>query len=187
MNFQKTGFRAPKKGFDMIQLGLVLTIGAILLGAAFLLFERRTRATEIAENTTNLTEVASQLQARYGKAGRYPQLTTEVAVKSGIVPAGLRTGADTARNSYGGDITVAPTAAADCGGSNNGCVTLTWSAVPNNQCNDLVSGSEAAARAITVGGVAVKALNGALDAALVADSCDNNAAATKDLVFIIGR
>lgn len=178
--------QGKKRGITMIEMGLVLTIGAILIGGVVLMFERRANSAEVADNVNNITDVAANMKSRFGTANRYPALTTAVAVQSGAIPATLREGAaNTARNSYGGAITIAPTAAADCGGSASGCSTLTWSAVKGRQCNDLVLGAESAARSVAIDGTVVKVLDGVIDAAATAAQCDDNTA--KDITMVIGR
>lgn len=176
-----------QRGLTMIEFGVVVTLAAVIIGGVMLGFQRYQRQIEVRDNSTQVIDIIASLQARYGKGNRYPAVTTEVAVKSGVIAESLRDGADAARNSYGGAITVTPTPAAACNGSANGCVTLVWSSVPNTQCSDLVSSVNAAVRAIAVGGTSVKDLDGAIDDAGVADNCDDPASTSKDLSFVIGR
>lgn len=179
------GNRRAQRGISMVELSIVLVIIAVILSAVYYGFSQNQRRAEVDENVNMITQVVGNLQGKFGKTNTYGAVTTAVAVQSNAVPDILRVvGTNTAQNSYGGAITVAPTAAGTCPGTND-CVTVVWSDVPRAQCADLVIATSRVARQISVGAEVVKALDAALGVADTATQCD--AAAAADLTFVVGR
>lgn len=172
---------ASQRGFGLVEMSLVLIIVAIALAVGYQAYQSNTRSVELQSNTGAVTQTAAELQKKFGKTNKYGDATTAVAVRSRAIPQELRVGTgDTAQNSYGGNITVAP---ANCSGTND-CVDLTWSNVPEAQCIDLVISTEQVARSVVVGGAAVKPLDGGLDVASLSNQCNSGAVS---VVYRIGR
>jgi Tfp pilus assembly protein PilE len=166
----------------MVELSVVLVIGALLLAAVFIGFRTNAQRSEEQLNSALVTQIATELQAKFGRTGQYSNTTLALAVQSRSIPEELRiAGTNTAQNGYGGLIALAP---ATCTVAND-CLDLTWAQVPQAQCMGLVISTQRVARRITVNGVAVKALDGALDLGTLATNCE--AVGSPTVLFSIGR
>jgi len=180
----KSKFHQKRKQFGAfsIELGLVLLVVLGIIAAAVWWYRDNIRKTSVNDNTAQLLHISSNMISKYGKPGRYADVTTAIAVQSGVVPANLRDGAAaTATNLFGGAITTAPNTLTGA----NDSILLTWPGVPRNQCSDIVSGVSAEYRRIDVGAATVKPDNAPLDIAALEAACDG--ADTLDLNLFIGR
>lgn len=177
--------QTPKRkqlGAFSIELGLVLLVLLAMIAAAVWWYRDNIRKTSVNDNTAQLLHISSNMISKYGKPGRYADVTTAIAVQSGVIPANLRDGAGTtATNLFGGTLTVTPQTLTGA----NDSVLLPWPGVPRNQCSDIVSGVSGEFRRIDVGATTVKPDNGALDIAALEGACDG--ADTLDLGLYIGR
>ena len=185
---EKKSSRKSQAGISMVELSVVLVIVALLSAAIFIGLQSNSRRVEVQDNVGQITEVAAGLRKSFGRSNTYSQLTvangTRLAITSRIIPAQLRDGvAATAKNSYGGAISVAVNDA-DCLVA-AACVDLTWAQIPQAQCVDLVLGVEAGARIVKVSGVVIKPLNGAVSLDLLSQNCE--AAAQVPMILVIGR
>lgn len=174
--------RNAQRGVTIIEAMIVLIIAAILATVAYKFFGRTSAKNDTTENISVLADIASNLQSQYGRQNQYASITTAIAVQSQVIPKDLRDGtANTATNSFGGAIALAP---ASLTGPND-AATLTWPNVTNDSCNGIVAGTQGLARRITVAGTVVKPTDGALDTAALAQRCDSAARVT--IVYDIGR
>jgi hypothetical protein len=174
--------RMAQRGLSMLEISLVLIVIAIILVAVYIGFQQNQRRAEINENVANITQVISTAQARFGKTGGYAGLSTAIAVQTRLIPDNLRiAGGNTAQNSYGGLLAVAPVTCVTA----NDCLTLTWTRTPSSQCAEIVMAVVNSVRRVNVGAVDIKPLDGALVVATLAAQCDLTA--NVDLVFTIGR
>lgn len=171
-----------QKGFISIEMGLGLLVVAFLIAAAVMYYRENQRRNSVNNNHSEILSIAGTLVSKYGQLNRYGDVTTDLAVKAGVVPAHLRDpGADTAQNRFGGPIEIAPV---DLTGTNDG-IALTWANVPANQCSDIVSASQGEFRVITVDGTEVKGDGAELEFDALEEACD--AGAPVELVFTAGR
>ncbi|WP_234265138.1 type 4 pilus major pilin [Hydrogenophaga sp. NFH-34] len=171
-----------QSGFMSIELGLVLLAVAALIAFAVLYYRENQRKNSVNSNHSDIIAISGNLVSKYGQLNRYGDVTTELAVKSGVIPAHLRDpGADTAQNRFGGVIEVAPV---DLTGTSDG-ISITWPNVSANQCSDIVSASEGEFRVITVDGSEIKGDGGAIDITALEEACDTDAPV--ELVFTAGR
>lgn len=172
-----------QRGVTVVELTIVLIVGALLAAAAVFGFQTNQRRNEIKDNTTAIIEISAELQRKFGINNQYGAVTTAIAVQSRSIPQYMRvTGTDTANNSYGGAITAAPVTLT----TTNDAIALTWSNVPQSQCVDLVLGAQNMARRIRVAGTAVKATDTAQTvAATLATQCET--ADRVDIIFDVGR
>ena len=182
----KTSFklsrRNQQRGLSIIGALLALVIGALLLIPVVNAFLDSQRKTRIEDNAQEIRTIIADLQKVYGVNNQYAGATTATAVQGAIIPARLRVaGTTTANNSYNGAITVAPATITVA----NDAVTLTWSAVNQADCADLLFSINPLTRRLQVGATVVKPNDGVINAATVATSCD--AAAPVALAFTIGR
>jgi len=169
MKMNKTAQRSMQRGISMVELSVVLVVVALISVAVFFGLQANTRRIEVSDNTSQITELAAELKKKFGRSNQYGALTTAIAVQSRAVPEQLRLTATTAGNSYGGAVVIAPaacTAAADC-------AQIDWPNVPQNQCMDLVLGTQNVARQVQVAGTDVKALDGAIVVATLATQCES--------------
>lgn len=173
--------RMSQRGFGLVELSLVLIVVAIAMYAGYMAFASNSRSVELQANTGAVTTTAAELQKKFGKTNKYASVTTALSVRSRAISEDLRIpSTDTAQNSYGGAITTAP---ANCSGTAD-CVDLVWSNVPEDQCIDIVVGTERVARAVNVGTTAVKPLDGTLDMAALSAQCNSGAV---NVTYRIGR
>jgi type II secretory pathway pseudopilin PulG len=174
--------RAAQRGLSMVELALVLIVASLILAAAFYGFSQQQRQVEVQENQAAISKIVSTLQSMYGKTGTYGDVTTAIAIQARAIPPNLRIGTgNTAQNSYGGSVTVAPV---NCVTTND-CMTLTWAGVPSAQCAELVLGTQSFVRRVVIGTTTIKALDGVLNQATLATTCDG--ALNLDLIFTFGR
>ena len=175
-------YRMAQRGLSMVELALVLIVASLILAAAFYGFSQQQRQVEIQENQAVISKIISSLQAMYGKTGTYGNVTTAIAIQSRAIPPNLRIGTgNTAQNSYGGAVTVAPV---NCVTAND-CMTLTWEGVSPNQCAELILGVQSYVRRVQIGATEIKALDGVLNQGTLATTCDG--AGPHSLIFTFGR
>jgi type II secretory pathway pseudopilin PulG len=174
--------RMAQRGLSMVELALVLIVASLLLAAGFYGFSQQQRQVEIQGNQGSISQIISSLQAMYGKTGTYGDVSTAVAIQSRAIPPNLRIpGTNTAANGYGGAVTVAPV---NCVTTND-CMTLSWGGVSPNQCAELILGVQSYVRRVQIGAVEVKALDGVVNQATLATTCDG--AGPHNLIFTFGR
>lgn len=171
-----------QKGWLSIELGLTLLVAAVVIAGIVIFYRDSQQKNSINNNVSEILFAASNANSKYGTTGRYGDVTTEIAVRSGVIPSQLRTpGTDEAANRFGGTITVTPATVT----STNDVLEIAWPNIPSNQCSGIVIGVQAEFRVITVGGDVVKADGEALDLGALEDACDS--ATPVDAVFSVGR
>lgn len=171
-----------QRGFGAIEFGLVLLLIAALIATAVLFYRDSQRKQSVNNNHAEIIHISGNLVSKYGQVNRYGDVTTELAVKAGVIPAHLRNpGADDADNRFGGPIVVAPVSLT----GTNDAVQIDWPNVPANQCSDIVTSVQGEFRVITVDGAEVKADGDALDIDALEQACD--VAAPVELAFTVGR
>lgn len=171
------------RGFMSIELGLVLMVVAIAIAAAVLWYRDTLRKESVKNNGAELISTASNLVAKYGQLNRYGDVTSEIAVQAGIVPAHLRDpGANTAANRFGGVIALTPQTLT----APNDSVQIDWPNTPSNQCSDIITQAQGEFRVISVSGTEVKADGADLDLAALEAACGSGGAPV-DLSLTVGR
>jgi prepilin-type N-terminal cleavage/methylation domain-containing protein len=171
-----------QRGLTMVELSVVLVIAALLIAAVFTALRANQRRVEVQNNQNLITQIAADLQGKFGRTGQYANTTLALAIQSRAIPEELRIGTGTtAQNGYGGLLALA---AATCTVAND-CINLTWPQVPQAQCMDLVIGTQNVARRIQVNAVDVKALDGTLNLGTLATNCE--AAGVVPIIYSVGR
>lgn len=180
----KYSMKNPKHqmGVTMLELSVVLIIAAILSAAVFISFRDNTRKNETLESVSKVTTTAGNLRKNFGVNNLYGSVTTAVAVQSRTIPEDQRiTGTNTAQNIFGGLVTVAPVTLTQA----NDAAALSWANVSPNSCSELVLGTAATARRITVGATVVKPTDAAVNIVNLNTACD--VAAPMAIIWDIGR
>ena len=114
----------------------------------------------------------------YGMHG-YSGLTTAVAIGARVIPdARVDIGGVTATNRYAGAITLVDNSARMAG-----TAVLSYAGVPGLQCARMVAAVQSRAREIDVQGVAVKRVDGSVDAASLGVQCATPARVKIDFIF----
>lgn len=170
-------------GFLSLEAGLVLLVVAIMIVAAVIYYRDNLRKTSVNTNISHLLAIASAGRSTFGQTNQYANVTTAVAVSSNMIPSALRDGtAQTATNTFGGAITVAP---ATLSGAAPDALLITWPNIPSNQCIDIVMGIFGEARQVQVAGADVKPLDGQINLAATTTQCAS--ADNLSLAMFVGR
>lgn len=178
--FNKPG--RNQAGDAMISYSVAAILVAIASIAVFMALKENSRKDEANQSVSIVATTAGNLQAQLGAYNKYSDVTTEVAVRMGLIPAVQRDlGTVAATNIYGGAVTVTPKTLT----GTNDAAALSWKNVPVNQCSDIVSGTQNRARQITVGTTVVKNLDATVATAALSTACD--AAAPVEVIWDIGR
>ncbi len=160
-----------QRGFLSLEAGLVLLVVALLVVAAVYGYRDNLRKTSVNNNITHILATAGAARSTFGQANQYANVTTAIAVSGNVIPASLRDGAaQTATNTFGGAITVAPIA---LGGGAIDALQVTWPNVPSNQCSDIVMGVQAELRRVQVATTDVKALDAPVSIANTTTQCES--------------
>jgi hypothetical protein len=171
-----------QKGWLSVELGLTLLVAALVIAGVVIGYRNSQLKTSISNNVSEILFTASNANSKYGTTGRYGDVTTEIAVRSGVVPSQLRTpGTDQAANRFGGVITVEPATVT----APNDVLEITWPNIPANQCSGIVTGVQAEFRVITVATETVKIDGQALNFAALEEACESPRPVTA--VFSVGR
>lgn len=179
---QRAGTLEKQRGIAMIELTFALIGLAILAGGVYYAFQENTRKSETKDAVTAVTNIAGELRAKYGSTNLYGSVTTAIAVQSRAVPERFRiAGTNTASNMWGGAISATPVTLT----STNDAVSLSFANVPQDECMDIVVGTQNTGRRIAVGGAIVKPTDGTLNLATLATQCE--ATPRVDIVWDIGR
>lgn len=175
---------SAQKGVSVVSVLLGLVIGAGVLSVTFNQFTDSKRKARVESAASEIATMLSDAQKIYGTANQYGSVTTEVAIRGGVVPARLRiTGTTpTARNQYNGLITFAPATLT----STNDSLTMTYANVASIDCQDLILSLERLTRRVSIGTTFPKPADGALNLATTATSCDTTSGVV-DIGFTVGR
>lgn len=171
-----------QRGISMVELTLALIILSVLAGAAYYAFQENSRKNEVKEAIALATTIAGELRSKFGTNNMYGNVTTAVSVQSRAIPEQFRiTGTNTAQNSWGGAITTTPVTLT----ATNDAISLSFANVPQDECMDIVIGTQQTGRRISVAGTVVKPTDTTLNLATLATQCES--AANVAVVWDVGR
>jgi len=174
--------RSRQRGVNMISLLLALVVAAFITAVAYDQYISSARKARVDAAKAEIVDMIAGAQTIYGTTNQYAAVTTAIVVQSSVVPKRLRIeGTNTAQNRYNAPITFAPATIT----SANDSLAFGYGGVRREDCQDLVLGVDPMTRRITIGGTEVKAADGTVDIAALANACDSNA--NSDFVMTIGR
>lgn len=168
-------------GFTLVELGIVVAIGSLLLGFAvntgFSVFSSARAEAEIDE----LSGIVTNIQRTFQRRGSYEEATQDLLIGMRVFPE-ARVAGNTVHNRYHGVITASPT---NLGGVNDG-LALTTTGIPAAECIHIIQGVERLMRVVKVGATEVKADGQyASDPGVMAAACRADAQAS--ITFVFGR
>lgn len=171
--------KSKQKGFTLVELGIVVAIGAILIGVGIAVVPSIMASQRVNAEISELPQIVTNIQRVFNnQPGFVPLPTVTTLGQLGVFPES-RWRADTpaeARNRWGGTITVAASGAVLPNG-----LSLTYADVPSAECRELIPALSASVRVIQVGGQTVKPDNGSATLADTAARC--NAAPTVAIAY----
>mgnify|MGYP002377503531 CR=1 FL=1 len=167
------------RGLGMISVLLGMVIVALLTVTVFNQFTEAQRNARIDEAKGQVATIIGNAQKTYGAARQFGAVTTAMAINGGVIPASMRIGAN-ANNIYDAQIAIAPVALVTAGDA----LRLTYPVRPSD-CQDLVLANLNLVRQVTIGGVAVKPIDAAVNMGALNTQC-NVAAAAVAVLFDFG-
>lgn len=177
-----SSIKHAQKGVSMISVLLGLVIAAVVTITIYDQYTDAQRKTRVETATSEIASMIAESQKVYGAANQYAAVTTAVAVQGGVVPARLRIpGTNTAQNKYNGAVTFAPATVT----TPNDSLTLGYSNVRREDCQDVVMSVQNLTRGIQVAAQPAKPNDGVVNVATLSTACDS--AATVDVQFTFGR
>jgi Tfp pilus assembly protein PilX len=172
--------RARKqRGNALVFTLLALVIGAVVVAVGLNQYNQSERAGSIQSVVTEVTTIIGSAKANDGQIA-YSGLTTAIAVGGGTIPRDRHTSTSTAKNKFSGDITLV-----DNNATTQGTAILTYANVPQDQCKEIVMGTQSLARQVQVAGTDVKALDSTINPATLNTQCLSANAVS--IAWIIGR
>lgn len=147
-------------GYSIIELLMVLTIAAILLGGTFVFVNKALSGNKVKTEKQNIAVIRMSIQELYSAQNSYLGLTNTVAENSGAFPISMIKGAGI-YNSWGGTVSVAPGA-----GATPNTFTVTYSTIPKEEALKLSIFDVGQWASVTLNGTAIPQTSaGALGAA----------------------
>lgn len=174
-----------QKGFTLVELGIVVAIGAVIIGIGLIVVPSLLASTRANAEISELPTVATKIQRAYANQPNYSGMTHAAVVNLKVFPDNQVSGT-TVTNRWGGGVTVAVNATGIV--SANDSFTITSTGIPEDECVQLGQGLERAARIITVGtgaSAVVKADGAKLDLAKLGTQCA--VASTSTIVYTFGK
>lgn len=177
-NFKK--FAKLQAGFTLVELGIVVAIGAVIIGLGLVVVPSILASTRANAEISELPTIATKTQKTFANFPNYSTLTQPIAIGMKVFPDASVAGA-TVTNRWGGAVTIAPATLVLA----NDAFIITSVGVPAAECAQIGQGMERSARVITVAAVAVKADGQPLDLAKLGTQC--GLAATTTMVYTFGK
>lgn len=156
---------------------LSLVLGGIGVAVGVQQYQDAERSSSVQSTVGEVNAIIGAAKQNFGQYG-YVGLTTPIAVGSQVIPQSMANGV-AAVNRFGHPVTLVETPAG------SGTATLSYAGVPSNVCTSIVNGTQALARAVTVGTSAAKPLDGLVNLAALNAGCTSDTAVT--IAWTIGR
>lgn len=176
--------RFSQRGFGIIEIGIVLVIVSMLL-AVTLGYVRGVLADNRAnDEARDLAQTVIRIQRLYNNRSNYTGATLTGLIGNGVFPSERLSGTTGVNNRWGGTVTFALATLA----TTNDAITLTYSNVPQLECNSVISQVERSVSRILVGTATVKPYavgGGTLDINSLGTACGTGGS-TNSLAFTFG-
>ena len=185
--------KMAQRGFTMVELAVVVGIGAVILVIALAVVPAVLANNRANAEMQELPSILSNIQKAYSNAPTYAGATLDAVIRLNALPAERVTipgaGAATATNRWGGTITLA---VANLSATND-IVRLVYSNVSERECKAVIQGVAGLMRRIYVdsanggaagGGTIVKADGAALDIAALGTACGTG---TNSITYDVGK
>ncbi len=166
-----------QKGNALLYSMLALVLGGIGVAVGVQQYQDAERSASVQSTVGEVNTIIGAAKQNFGQYG-YDGLTTAIAVGSQVIPQSMANGVE-AVNRFGQPVNLVLTT------PGSGTATLTYEGVPSNVCTSVVNGTQALARAVTVGTSAAKPLDGLVNLAELATGCTSRSAVT--IAWTIGR
>ncbi|MDP9902403.1 type 4 pilus major pilin [Variovorax ginsengisoli] len=184
MKNQYISNRKKNSGNAILGVLLSLVITAILIAVAYNMYTDSQRKARVEAATGEISTIIAGTQKLYGNANQYASVTTDIAVRSGIIPARLRVaGTNTAQNRYNGNITFQPQTIT----STSDSMLVSYTNVLREDCQDIVLSAVPYSRRIAVDSTTVKANDANIDISALAGACDAADHVALNIVFGRGQ
>lgn len=155
------------KGFTLIELSIVIIVGALLLAVALVIARSVLADNRANDELKELPVIITRVQKLYANRPNFAGLTTTLAIAQNVFPDSRVASTTTVNNRWGGTITMAPVTIA----SANDAVDATYTLVPKSECLAVIPQVENNMRTITVGGTVVKADGALTDLTALGTQC----------------
>lgn len=126
MSVKTLNFDKKQKGFSLLELLLVVAVGAVLILAGLAAYRLVSENNNVNESLRLINTIKQQVQRAYQSEGSYTGNIVTTLIDLRAFPAGVLAGA-TPRHPFGGDITIAPVA-----GGNS--FTITFEDIERSAC-----------------------------------------------------
>lgn len=167
-----------QRGFDILQLALVLVIVAILGSFGYKKFNETRADAVIDEERSEVSAYLSKAAAKFDNDPDYSQATLQVLIDGGVFTARNVSGG-VVKNRFGGTVSMATNTIVH----DNDSLKFSSTRYTKNGCNDIAEKLAPGVLAIIVNGTTVKEPNGSIKKAELGNSCT----ADSTVAYIIGK
>jgi prepilin-type N-terminal cleavage/methylation domain-containing protein len=177
----KYSLKKRQSGFTLVELGMVVAIGAIIIGIGLVVVPSILASTRANAEISELPTVVTKIQRSFQNQPNYSLVSQSTIAGLKAFPDAQVSGT-TITNRWGGTVTVAPATLVTA----DDAVALTSTQIPTAECLQLGQGVEGTMRQISIAGVVVKADGtSATDPAKLGTQC--NSASTVTIVYTFGK
>jgi prepilin-type N-terminal cleavage/methylation domain-containing protein len=177
----KFSLKKRQSGFTLVELGMVVAIGAIIIGIGLVVVPSILASTRANAEISELPTVVTKIQRSFQNQPNYSQVSQSTIAGLKAFPDSQVSGT-TITNRWGGTVTVAPATLV----TTDDAVAITSTQIPTAECLQLGQGVEGTMRQISIAGVVVKADGTtATDPAKLGTQCAS--ASTVTIVYTFGK
>jgi translation initiation factor 1 (eIF-1/SUI1) len=170
--------RRNQRGNALVFAMLGLVVSAIALATGINAYKDGETSNASQATISEVNAIIGNAKASFGQYA-YSGLTTAISVNNAVIPSTMASGTS-AVNRYSGAVTLV-----DNTSTTTSTALLSYANVPSEQCVRIITGTQAMARRVTVGGTDVKALDSSIVMATLAAQCSS--ATNVSISWTIGR
>lgn len=167
-----------QRGFDILQLALVLVIVAILGSFGYKKFNETRADGNADEERSEVTAYLAKAASKFDNDPDYSQATLQILIDGGVFPARNVSGG-VVKNKFGGTVTMATNTIVH----DNDSLKFSSTRYPKDACNTIAEKMAPGVLAIIVNGTTVKEPNGSIKKSDLGSSCT----ADSTVAYIIGK